>query len=87
VAQQTTEIDFKAAAVEQWTADPCGSSVAEGEQGSRTYFENLLEARFDYAPWMPDSLGYDETAGLDVLDVGAGQGIDVYRYALAGARA
>ena len=77
----------KQAAIEQWTADPCGSSIAEGEQGSKTYFENLLRGRFEYGPWMPDSLGYDETAGLRVLDVGCGQGIDVYRYALAGAHA
>ena len=60
---------------------------AEGEPGSRSYFEDLLRARFEYGPWMPASLGYDETDGLRVLDVGCGQGIDVYRYALAGARA
>ena len=83
-----TEIeDAKRAAVEQWTADPCGSNAAEGEPGSRSYFEDLLRARFEYGPWMPASLAYDETDGLRVLDVGCGQGIDVYRYALAGARA
>ena len=36
---------------------------------------------------MPEALGYEETSGLRVLDVGCGQGIDVYRYALAGADA
>ena len=84
---QTEIEDAKRAAVEQWTADPCGSNAAEGEPGSRSYFEDLLRARFEYGPWMPESLGYDETKGLRVLDVGCGQGIDVYRYALAGARA
>jgi ubiquinone/menaquinone biosynthesis C-methylase UbiE len=79
--------DHKQAAIEQWTADPCGSSVAEGEPGSRSYFEHLLQARQEYAPWMRDSLGYDDTTGLDVLDVGCGQGIDLYHYATAGARA
>ncbi|HUP33391.1 MAG TPA: methyltransferase domain-containing protein [Gaiellaceae bacterium] len=87
MAAQTGRPDHKAAAVEQWTADPCGSSIAEGEPGSRTYFENLVRGRFEYGPWMPDALGYDETSGLRVLDVGCGQGIDVYRYALAGADA
>jgi len=82
---QTEIPDYKAAAVEQWTADPCGSSIAEGEQGSRSYFENLVRGRFEYGSWMPAALGYDETRGLRVLDVGCGQGIDVYRYALAGA--
>jgi ubiquinone/menaquinone biosynthesis C-methylase UbiE len=84
---QTDAPDYKAAAVEQWTADPCGSSIAEGEPGSRSYFENLLRGRFEYGPWMPDALGYDGTSGLRVLDVGCGQGVDVYRYALAGAEA
>lgn len=77
--------DYKAAAVEQWTADPCGSSIADGEPGSRGYFDNLVRGRFEYAPWMPEALDYEAAAGLRVLDVGCGQGIDVYRYALAGA--
>ena len=79
--------DAKQAAIEQWTADPCGSSVADGEQGTEAYFRNLVTARFEYAPWMPEELGYDGTAGLDVLDVGCGQGIDVYSYARSGANA
>ena len=58
-----------------------------GEQGSRSYFEHLLQGRFEYGPWMPDELGYDTTRGRRALDVGCGQGIDVYRYALAGAHA
>jgi ubiquinone/menaquinone biosynthesis C-methylase UbiE len=82
-----TEELAKAAAIEQWTADPCGASIAQGEQGSKIYFEQLLQGRFEYGPWMPDELGYDQTRGLRVLDVGCGQGIDVYRYALAGAQA
>jgi ubiquinone/menaquinone biosynthesis C-methylase UbiE len=75
--------DYKLAAIDQWSADPCGSSVAEGEQGTRSYFESLLIARHEYAPWMADELDYDHTTGLRVLDVGCGQGIDVARYATA----
>lgn len=83
----STTPDYKKAAVEQWSADPCGEVIAEGETGSREYFEHLMEGRREYGPWMADSLGYAETAGLDVLDVGSGQGIDVAQYAMAGARA
>ncbi len=79
--------DFKHAAVEQWTADPCGRVGMPGEPGSREYFESLLASRQSYAPWMTEILGYAETAGLDVLDVGSGQGIDVALYSRAGARA
>jgi ubiquinone/menaquinone biosynthesis C-methylase UbiE len=77
----------KLAAIEQWTADPCGSSEVDLEPGSRAYFERLIKMRSDYGPWMADSLGYAETAGRRVLDVGCGQGIDVASYAMAGARA
>ena len=77
--------DHKQAAIQQWTADPCGP--AAGEPGSREYFEDLLRGRDRYAAWLHDSLGYRETAGRDVLDVGNGQGIDLYHYAASGARA
>jgi ubiquinone/menaquinone biosynthesis C-methylase UbiE len=78
--------DPKRAAVDQWTADPCGPETAS-EPGTAQYAEELLAGRRGYAPWMDEVLGYDETSGLDVLDVGCGQGIDLARYARAGARA
>jgi ubiquinone/menaquinone biosynthesis C-methylase UbiE len=76
---------YKRAAVECWSADPCGAVVAEGELGTRSYFESLMLARRRYAEWMDEALGYHASAGLDVLDVGCGQGIDLARYAMAGA--
>jgi ubiquinone/menaquinone biosynthesis C-methylase UbiE len=83
----TSANPYKQAAIEQWTADPCGSDRAEGEPGSREYFLRLIEERRLYAPWLDEALAYEEAANLDVLDVGCGQGIDVARYAIAGARA
>lgn len=74
----------KERAIEQWSADPCGP-VVDGEPGSRTYFEQLLAGRQQYAPWMSEALGYDETRGQSVLDVGCGQGLDLVQYAQAGA--
>jgi ubiquinone/menaquinone biosynthesis C-methylase UbiE len=78
--------EAKRAAVEQWTADPCGEVVAEGEAGTGSYFRSLLDARTDHAPWMDEELAYAAARDRDVLDVGCGQGIDVARYAAAGAR-
>jgi ubiquinone/menaquinone biosynthesis C-methylase UbiE len=77
---------YKQATVEQWTADPCGEVAAKGDAGTRTYFASLDAARTDYAPWMAEQLDYEHTTGMDVLDVGCGQGIDLVRYARAGAR-
>lgn len=82
-----SDVDYKRAAIEQWTADPCGSSVAVGTPGTREYCEGLIAARTRYAPWMAEALDYAGAAGLDVLDVGCGQGIDVAQLAMADARA
>jgi ubiquinone/menaquinone biosynthesis C-methylase UbiE len=84
---RVTDAAYKQASIEQWTADPCGEVAASGETGTRAYFESLDRARVDYAPWMAEALGYAGSTGLDVLDVGCGQGIDLARYARAGARA
>lgn len=48
--------------------------------------EALIAARREYAPWMAEQLGYSKPEGLDVLDLGCGQGIDVCEFGLAGAR-
>lgn len=77
---------WKQAAIEQWTADPCGAVGVDLEPGEREYFERLLQSRRDYAAWMAEALDYAGAGGLDVLDVGCGQGIDLANYALAGAR-
>lgn len=70
-------VDWKRQAVEQWSADPCGPEVSGVHE--------LMSARRLYAPWMAEQLDYDSAAGLEVLDVGCGQGIDVCEFALAGA--
>lgn len=87
VTETSTTLGAKQAAVEQWSADPCGSDRVEGEPGSSSYAEGLIAMRAEYAPWMADSLDYSGAAGRDVLDVGCGQGIDLVNYARSGARA
>jgi ubiquinone/menaquinone biosynthesis C-methylase UbiE len=76
----------KQEAIRQWTADPCGPEVTAAP-GTAAYIEQLIAERRLYAPWFAQALDYDSTAGLDVLDVGCGQGIDLAQYARAGARA
>jgi len=80
-------LDYKQEAVKCWTAHPCGAGVAEGEPGSRAYFESLLAGRREYGPWMAEALGYDDARRqkLAVLDVGCGQGVDLYEFASRGA--
>jgi ubiquinone/menaquinone biosynthesis C-methylase UbiE len=80
----STTDDAKQAAIRQWTADPCGPD-STAAPGSAAYAQELIAGRRAYAPWFTEALGYAETAGLDVLDVGCGQGIDLAQYAAAGA--
>jgi SAM-dependent methyltransferase len=76
----------KSEAVRQWTADPCGPTIAVAP-GTREAIEQLLAAQRVAEPWMAEAFGYDATGGLDVLDVGCGQGIDLVEYLNVGARA
>src|SRR3954470_21404907 len=75
----------KQAAIEQWSADPCGPETGDTIPGTRPYAEELIRGRDEYAPWMAEQLGYASARGLRVLDIGCGQGIDVMRFAQAGA--
>jgi ubiquinone/menaquinone biosynthesis C-methylase UbiE len=77
--------DAKQAAIRQWTTDPCGPETTAAP-GTAAYAQELIAGRHAYAPWFTEALGYAGTAGLDVLDVGCGQGIDLAQYAAAGAR-
>jgi ubiquinone/menaquinone biosynthesis C-methylase UbiE len=80
-------IDAKKQAVLCWTLAPCGPAVPDLPPGSKQYFDRLVAGRREYAPWMAEVLRYAESTGRDVLDVGSGQGIDVYEYASQGAHA
>ena len=78
--------DHKQAAIEQWTADPCGPTWPRASRArartSRTCSRAATICAVDArVPRLR------RTAGLDVLDVGNGQGIDLFHYATAGARA
>lgn len=72
--------------VRQWTADPCGPDIT-APPGTREAIEQLLLGQRAAEPWIAEAFGYASTAGLDVLDVGCGQGIDLVEYARAGAHA
>lgn len=81
---QATEA--KRQAILCWTLAPCGPAVPDVPPGSKQYFDQLVAGRREYAPWMAEVLRYAGSRDRDVLDVGSGQGIDVYEYASCGAR-
>ena len=72
---------------DQWSQDPCGAeSDRVHEFGTREYFDEVERARYqEYAPWMPELMGFDQFAGARLLEVGCGMGSDLLQFARGGA--
>ena len=77
----------KQRAREQWSQDPCGAEGdRENEFGTRQYFDEIERVRYqEYAPWMPELMGFNEFAGARLLEVGCGMGTDLLQFARGGA--
>ena len=79
---------YKDEVQEQWDEDPCGSHYVEkAEAHSLEWYEEAEAYRHeDYAPWMPEVMEFDHHSGERVLEIGAGMGTDLSRFASAGSR-
>lgn len=68
---------------EQWAEDPCGAVYGrEYEFGTREFFDAIERHRYDeYAPWMPEAMGFNEFPGARLLEVGCGMGTDLLQFA------
>jgi 2-polyprenyl-3-methyl-5-hydroxy-6-metoxy-1,4-benzoquinol methylase len=77
----------KQRAREQWSHDPAGAVYGrEHEFGTREFFEAVEQHRYtEYAPWMPEVMGFNEFAGARLLEVGCGMGTDLLQFARGGA--
>ena len=68
-----------------WNAHVHDWKVAQSEVGSKAFFEEIAEYRFEKLSYLPRLVNFDGYRGQRVLDVGCGVGNDLARFAEGGA--
>lgn len=68
-----------------WNESPCGIWTTSSEKGTRKYFEELTGTRYELEHFIPEFAEFERWKDKNVLEVGFGQGTDMYSFVKAGA--
>jgi SAM-dependent methyltransferase len=68
-----------------WEREPCGAKLSSAGSGTDAFFDDTERARDRLEPFIRDFARFDDWRGRDVLEIGTGTGVDLVRFARAGA--
>lgn len=71
---------------EYWNTHIHDLEIATHPVGSAEFFQELDAYRYDKLRYLPQAIDFKASAGQELLEIGCGAGIDLVRFAHAGAR-